>query len=351
MSELAIVIATNRPLQFRAWFDAWKTKLGDVPVYVIEDAPEKSDELEFISIVKDWHHYSWCEIDADLAGKSWIIPRRSSAIKSYGFLKAYQDGHEAIWTLDDDCFPEEWDSGWRYPGLVAHYLKESRPDDSRFNTIRNSGLFPRGYPYGHRQEKQPVMIHHGLWSGIPDLDGVTALEYSKVEFEQFHTVERVPSGRLFPMCGMNLSFRRAMTPAMYFMLQGSMIDVKWDHSGAGLKALPFDRFDDIWAGVFAKKVADHLGYAVTSGAPSIKHTKLSDPTMRVIKEGPGIAANELLWEIVEDYHISEGWRTVKSSYSDLAGVVDSAAKALPYPEYWKTLAEAMHIWTELFPNE
>ena len=351
---LAVVIATNRPHQFRAWFDAWKQDLNSVAVYVIEDAPEKFDELEFISIVKDWHHYSWREIDADLGGKSWIIPRRSSAIKSYGFLKAYQAGHSSIWTLDDDCFPEEWDSGWRYPGLIEHYLAQSRLEDSWFNTIgRSKGamdLYPRGYPYGIRQTQFPVMIHHGLWSGIPDLDGITALEHHELKLEQCNKIERIPTGKFFPMCGMNLAFRREMTPAMYFMLQGHMKGVKWDHTDAGLKALPFDRFDDIWAGLFAKKIADHLGYAVTTGAPSIVHTKLSDPTQRVIKEGPGIAANELLWEILADYDISEGWRTVKSSYSDLAGVVDSAAKALPYPDYWKTLAEAMHTWTELFSN-
>lgn len=347
MSKLAIVIASNRPHQLRVWFDAWKDHLGDTELYVVEDAPEASAGV----LTEGTHWYSWREIDADLGGKSWIIPRRTSAIKSYGFLKAFQDGHD-VWTLDDDCFPEEWDSGWRYPGLIAHYLAQSRLEDSWFNTIGASegsrDLYPRGYPYGIRQTQQPVMIHHGLWSGVPDLDGITALEHHALKLGQCSKIQRVPTGKLFPMCGMNLAFRREMTPAMYFMLQGHMIDVKWDHSGAGLKKLPFDRFDDIWAGLFAKKVADHRGYAVTSGTPSIVHTKMSDPTQRVIKEGPGIAANELLWEIVADYRISEGWRTVKSSYGDLAGVVDSAAKALPYPEYWKSLAEAMHTWTELF---
>jgi hypothetical protein len=345
-ATLAVVIATCRPESFKRWFEAWKDKLDGVAVYVVEDQPKKTEDLQIIERIIGWHHYSWEEIDADLGKKSWVIPRRTSAIKSYGFLKAWQDGHDYIWTLDDDCFPEPHVS---YVDDIKWELRNTHPDDSWHNTIYWTGLYPRGYPYGIRQQQQPVMIHHGLWSGVPDLDGITALEHSKLRMDPVHGVRRVPTGQFFPMCGMNLAFQREMAPAMHFGLQGRMRDDAYDHVlGPGqTNPLPFDRFDDIWAGLFAKKICDHRGYAVTSGGPSIIHTKESDPTMRVIKEGPGIAVHEKLWEHIRDTKLTV--TTVADCYRQLARSVREFSVLDPdRSEYWKLLARAMFIWTEFF---
>ena len=346
--SLAVVIATCREDSMNRWLDAWQPNLADVPVYVIEDNPAPKMSLR-IAGYKHVTRWSWHGIDAELGKKAWIIPRRTSAIKSFGFLKAYRDGHDYIWTLDDDCLPEDFRTS--YTDDIAFYLGLSQARDSWYNTIEEHGLYPRGYPYGIRQEADPVMIHHGLWSGVPDLDGVTALEHHKLRLKPAVGIERVPTGQMFPMCGMNLAFRREMAPAMYFGLQGRERNVEHNSIIEGTKPLPFDRFDDIWAGLFAKRICDHLGYAVTSGAPSIIHTKESDPTQRVIKEGPGIAAHEILWPKIASPHVLHGGHTtVKSCYSHLAERVDSASfdTGMPYPDYWKKLAEAMHLWTELF---
>lgn len=344
--SLALVIATIRPESFKRWFDAWFTQLDEagVAVYVVEDGGKSG--LRDLVISAGWNHCSWSGIERELGKNAWIIPRHTSAIKSFGFLKAHQDGHDYIWALDDDCFPER---GTDYPATLTHLLGMRQAAEPWWNTITETGLYPRGYPYGVRQHTEPVMIHHGLWSGVPDLDGITALEHHELRLDPATGVDRVPPGQFFPMCGMNLSFRREVTPAMYFMLQGDMAKpilspVTGKHP---LEKLPFDRFDDIWAGLFAKKICDHLGYAVTSGSPSIIHTKESDPTMRVIKEGPGIAAHELLWPVIADTRVPAGGSVIHA-YSWLTGVVDSAASDLPFPDYWRKLAEAMHLWTELF---
>jgi reversibly glycosylated polypeptide / UDP-arabinopyranose mutase len=345
--SLAIVIASNRPDSLRRWFDAWSPLIGSTDVYVIEDAPQCSP-----GISRSHHHfYSWAEIDDDLGTSSWIIPRRTSAIKSYGFLKAFQDGHDYIWTLDDDCFPETDGNRAPYVHTLKHILGMKQADDSWYNTIESTGLYPRGYPYGIRQEKKQVMIHHGLWSGVPDLDGITALEHHALRLEPVNGWDLVPAGQMFPMCGMNLAFRAEMAPVMYFGLQGH----QWKPDGTDpvlgdVYPLPFDRFDDIWAGLFAKKVCDHLGYAVTSGGPSILHTKESDPSMRVTKEAPGIASNELLWRVVAGADISEA-EDAAEAYRMLADEVvrgmRGSSAALP-ADYWPKLAEAMHLWTEQF---
>ena len=347
----AVVIATNRPEAFKQWFEAWLEELGDTPVYVVEDAPGKSADLLYLEHVGGVSHYAWDDIDADLGEDSWIIPRRSSAIKSYGFLKAYQGNADVIWTLDDDCFPEEQFKG-RYLPVLQNSLRSDvwKPGDKWFNTIADTGLYPRGYPYGIRHESQPVMIHHGLWSGVPDLDGITALEYPDLKLgSAIGQTEVVPHGRMFPMCGMNLAFRREMTPAMYFMLQGSYFSP--ERLGCeDPELLPFDRFDDIWAGLFAKKVTDHFGWSVVSGAPSIIHTKLSDPTMRVLKEAPGIAAHEILWKHVANWDM-RGAKTVQEAYAILSNCVYHAQRdpvLKQWDSYWVKLSNAMNTWAGMF---
>ena len=352
--RMAIVIATCREDSMHRWLDAWRQELADCELYVIEDSPKPKMHLDFAGWTAGVQRWSWAGIDDKLGKHAWIIPRRTSAIKSFGFLRALKDGHNAIWTLDDDCFPE---SQREYPtrGLMELSLRDSAAPEDRswWNTIGPTGLYPRGYPYGIRQKTEPVMIHHGLWSGIPDLDGITALEHAEFRTKPAMDAEVVPRGAFFAMCGMNLAFRTEMTPAMYFGLQGRERDKVYDQYAYALNGdpatnpLPFDRFDDIWAGIFAKKVCDHLGYAVTSGNPSIRHTKESDPIQRVLKEGPGIAANEVLWQLVRDHNLGAGLTTPAHCYDDLATLVDCHAGELPFPDYWHKLAKAMHIWTEL----
>ena len=246
--SLAVVIATIRPESLQRWLDAWQNELRDVAVYVVQDGGGPYWNITNPGY-RSLKYYSWEGIDKKLGTNSWIIPRQTSAIKSFGFLKAYQDGHDYIWALDDDCFPEP---GIDYVPVLKQLLGMKQAAEPWWNTITETGLYPRGYPYGVRQESEPVMIHHGLWSGVPDLDGITALEHHELRLDPAIGVDRVPAGQFFPMCGMNLAFRREMTPAMYFMLQGHMR--KPAGAGYNLDALPFDRFDDIWAGLFAKKI-------------------------------------------------------------------------------------------------
>ena len=142
-------------------------------------------------------------------------------------------------------------------------------------------------------------------------------------------VSVVPKDVFFPLCGMNVAFRREVAPVMYFGLQGG----DW----------PFDRFDDIWCGLFAKKVLDYLGYSVTNGAPYIHHERASDPYKNLVKERPGMVVNEWLWKRVKNLNLSQG--TVRTCFEE-------SADALPrHGEYWRKLRQAMWIWASLFEEE
>ncbi len=128
------------------------------------------------------------------------------------------------------------------------------------------------------------------------------------------------------MCGMNVAFRPLVAPLMYFLLMG--------------KDWPYDRFDDIWCGLFMKKVCDHLGYLVNSGYPTVRHSRASDVWVNLEKERPGMLVNETLWEAVD---------AVTLSKSDPIDCYLELAEQLPMTgDYWDKLKEAMQIWAELF---
>jgi reversibly glycosylated polypeptide / UDP-arabinopyranose mutase len=337
-----IVIASNREESMHRWLDAWRENLKDHRVILVEDNASKTFSLNTAGY-SNFEHYAWDDIDRDLDGDSWVIPRRTSAIKSYGFLKAKGD---ITWTLDDDCFPEPEFDWCTYTRSIEAIMAYGYSDHEWTNTLPSHycpPMFPRGYPYEIRKVK-PVTVWHGVWSNIPDLDGVTALKYPEFRTEPVTGLRVMPYGKMFPMCGMNLAFKPEMLPVMYFMLQGHEID---SFSGSGLKKLPFDRFDDIWAGLFVKKTLDRMGWLAVSGGPSIVHTKESDPQMRVEKEAPGIEIHEKLWKHVEETSL-KGCTSAADCYTRLGNSLEIFGSLNPeHKYYWYKLARAMRTWTEL----
>ncbi|HZS13170.1 MAG TPA: hypothetical protein VFC09_01100 [Candidatus Dormibacteraeota bacterium] len=322
----AIVVPTIRETSLADFLRRWEPEFRGLEVIVVEDNPEPTFD------VPDWvRHYSWADIDATLGGDAWIIPRRSDCVRSFGYLMAYRSGIDVAITLDDDCYPESEYS----PSYLSQFhaaLAQEWPSDRWWNTLED--VFPRGVPYTVREVKSTVAVHHGLWSNVPDLDARTQMRMPDYRLPPARGVQRVPTGAFFPMCGMNLAFRREFIPAMYFLLMGqSASGERW----------PFDRFGDIWAGIFVKKIADHLGFAITSGSPSVHHSRASNVDANLAKETPGYPVNEYLWERVDRVHLTQG--SVARCYAELAEKLDMDG------EYWSTLKRAMRTWADLFDGD
>ena len=104
--------------------------------------------------------------------------------------------------------------------------------------------------------------------------------------------------QLFPFCGMNFAFRAQALPALYFPPMG--------------EGSPFARFDDIWAGLVLQKALPAAGLLVTTGEPFVRHVRASDPFRNLVREAPGVEANELVWRLLRDAQVPAG---------DLAGAV------------------------------
>jgi reversibly glycosylated polypeptide / UDP-arabinopyranose mutase len=328
-----VVVPTIREDCAVKWVQEWKEDLRDARVIIIEDNPEPTFNLPGVE------HYAWRDIDAELKQDSWIIPRRTSACRSYGFLKALQGDADIIWTTDDDCYPEEGRKGQYFSQFRENFSTDVTSDDVMngwWNTISGSGLYPRCYPYDIRGTPRPVMVHHGLWSNIPDLDGITQLANPDFRLQPCNAVDVVPEKAFFPFCIMNVAFRREAAPLLYMLLMGKDKDgTPWG----------FDRFDDIWGGVMMKKVADHLGWAVTSGSPSVHHSRASDPHRNVELEAAGIPAHESFWKLIEAVSLTKD--NAADCYRELADTVRDFRHPSERPYYWRSLAESMHAWADL----
>ena len=281
----ALVVPTNRPERMRDFLDAWVPWPWDT-ILIIEDAPVVSDSLRHDIRSQPASNgnqrvgiFSWHEIDAGLAN-GWIFSRGDSAIRCYGFWTAWAMGADYIFTLDDDCFPVDRDH-------LRLHLQNLEAVPAWQSTVPR--LRVRGLPYENVGKLRNVCLSMGLWMGHPDIDSIQALarcgRNGDAVVERSITSRVMPSAQYFPLSGMNLAFRRDIACLMYFPPMG--VDS------------PYARFDDIWAGLIVQRICRHLHYAIVCGQPLVEHRKASDPFANLVKEAPGIRANEYIWEVID----------------------------------------------------
>lgn len=339
--QVVVVVPTIRESHIQAFLRVWN--FGDwVKVLVIEDQPEPTFELGSHPNVT---HYSHADIERDLGEDAWIIPRRTDCVRSYGYWKAWQLKPDMIVTLDDDCYPypvffpddlqaHDVDGLGFSPRafLFDHWrrLEGGGSDNAWENTLE--GISPRGIPYHNKTRQWKCLLNHGLWNGVLDMDAVTQLGVHRNAMGTGNYLKSltIPRGSFFPMCGMNLAFRPEAVPALYFLLMGP--------------AYPFDRFGDIWAGIIFKRICDHLGYAITSGEPTIEHMRASSVWANLVKEAPGMELNEKVWEVVDNACLRSSdmiacYRQIADALGGLGGLKG---------DYWRKLREAMYVWSSLF---
>lgn len=342
LNKIAIVVPTIRENSIKRFIFEWRKifEKYKISLIIVEDNPTKTFDINLKEKFKIYH-YSWKDIEKDLGKDSWIIPRRTSAIKSYGFWKAYQLKSDIIIALDDDCYPlEKYIKNFNKGDFIKLHcnalFKNEYKENKWISTIKlKNKIRPRGLPYKQLEiviKSHDVILNHGLWANVPDFDAITQLKFKKFpKIDEYFLQQLIPIGKFFSMCGMNLAWKRELTPAMYFMLMGK--DKNEESWG-------FDRFDDIWAGIFVKKICDYLGFRITSGYPIIWHDRASDPYKNLIKEKSGMKINEYLWKYIDNIKLTKN--DIKSCYKEIA------EKLNLNNNYFKKLKKAMIIWSELF---
>jgi hypothetical protein len=219
-----------------------------------------------------------------VAPRPEIYGERTSAIRQAGLDYGYREGYQYVLTVDDDC---ELPLGWAEDHVKA--LGGLVPVCN--NTV--PGQVIRGLPTDYTR---PVGISHGLWSGVLDYPAWFQLANNPGPV----TIEDrgwKPIRSPFPMCGMNVGFRRDVLPAVFFQ-----------HT--------FRRHDDIFAGWIAQAVLDLHGYGYVNGGAVVRHERASNAEENLKKEAPGDAVNRALCSHVRGF---------QSTYGDVAGTFGKLA--------------------------
>lgn len=327
-SKWGVVVPTIREEQFKEFLKSFGEMFEKhkVTLYVVEDHPTK--QIKIPKQKFEVKHYSHKEIEADLKEDAWIIPKQSGSCRSYGFLKAYQAGHEFVLTLDDDTRKLSVD-------LITQYEIDFIPkmENSGYHRVDKlvegipMNVRMRGYPWLDRHTK-PIMAQYGMWTDVPDLDAVTTLLTGTLEPTEVRGYfEVVPKYCALTGCIMNAAFRREVIPCMYQLLMGEEYGV--------------DRFDDIWSALFLKKICDVKGWNVAiNGYACVQHTRASDAQRNLKMESGGLIDNEYLWEkLLQDRF--QRTDSIKLMYEHTA---ETLFYLLPNYSNTNKLSEAMQTW-------
>lgn len=201
----------------------------------------------------------------------------NAGIRNLGFayVAKYLPDVEYIITLDDDETP--------IGDTIQDHIDalNMRVPVSWISTAVDD--YTRGFPYGIRSES-PVVLSHGVWEGVADWDAPTQLVRGSRHPASFYRGP-IPKGVYYPMCSMNLAFRRCMLPYIFH--------APW--------ALGVHRFDDIFTGIISKREIDKQGWAVVTGYAIVNHDRASNVFKNLQDEAKGIFLNETFWKGDEEH--------------------------------------------------
>lgn len=268
MDKIACVIPTIRPEMMTAFKEKWQKQFDryNVELVVVYDGKKPV-------LVHNNKRYGLRQImrqDADL------IYNLSDCVRNLGFayIAKYLPDTKLIFTLDDDTEPLDNTIGNHIAALSRNYP---------VSWLSTANWYMRGFPYEIREEAEAV-LSHGVWEGVKDYDAPTQLVMGNPDVTFYKGP--IPKGIYYPMCGMNIMFKRKMLPYMYYAPMGYRVGM--------------DRFTDIWLGITSKRIVDKKGWAVVSGYAKVFHKRASNVYKNLVKEAKGIGLNEGFWKGEED---------------------------------------------------
>ena len=145
----------------------------------------------------------------------------------------------------------------------------------------------RGLPYRKPGVLRDVHVSMGLWRGCPDIDSDHDARRHRAGARVSVAVREhalCPPRQYFPMSGMNLAFRREVACLLYFPPMG--LGQPYCASMTSGAEPSFSGSSATWA-------------TRSSAAAASRPSACVGPVPNLVKEAPGIVANEHLWETIE----------------------------------------------------
>jgi reversibly glycosylated polypeptide/UDP-arabinopyranose mutase len=260
---IAIIVPTIRPESYKTFLEAWNPLFEKHQVELITVWDGKKPKLE---------HRGKKYTPKQVMGKyESCLTNFNAGIRNLGFAYVAKNLPDVqfIITLDDDLIP------------VGDPIQDHIDALDRrvpVSWMMTAGDYTRGFPYGIRTEAE-VVLSHGVWTGVADWDAPTQLVLGSHRPTTFYQGV-VPKGILFPVCAMNMAFKRKLLPYIF--------QAPWDEG--------VYRFDDIFAGIVAKREIDERGWAAVTGYATVNHQRASDVFKNLQNEALGIQLNETYWQ-------------------------------------------------------
>lgn len=243
MRSIAVVVPTvgGREEVFQSFLDAWEDLFDQHKVEFIVVYDGETPMVEGETAQQVMGKYTDC------------LSNFNGGIRNLGFayIAKYLPEVEYVITLDDDTRPVG-DTIADHLAVLDQWVPIS--------WMSTASEYMRGFPYGLREEAE-VVLSHGVWDNVADWDAPTQLVLGAKREVLFPKMP-IPKGVLYPMCGMNIAFKRKMLPHMY---QAPF----WLEQG-------FGRLDDILCGIYSKKEIDKAGWAAVTGYARVFHERASN---------------------------------------------------------------------------
>lgn len=255
--EYIIAGDTKTPNQAKTFCEELQTKSGYVVSYLsIED----QEKLLFTQPALRQH-----------------LPYRSLSRRNVAILEAYHRGADVIITIDDDNLvqPDIDFIGSHCLVGQSQAVIELSSNTGWYNVSEllqeehNLPVFHRGFPLAQRWQpavvqhqaiKSQVVVNAGLWLEAPDMDAVSWIDLPVIRTVGLKSDVKVPiglaAGTWCPFNSQNTALAREVIPA-YFLSPA------------------VGRYDDVWASLIIRRLADHLGHTITYGQPLVRQVRNS----------------------------------------------------------------------------
>lgn len=325
MSNIAVVVPTCREERMSAFADAWRDLIRKHQaqlIWVIDgDTPKVFHDHRLTGkfydpMILDMNYVFGIAddplpINKDNEQFKEMIFNRTDAVRNLGFVFAAnlilnRNPDSIIITLDDDVEPIG-DPIQDHLDILSQRVPISWMSSTQFGTE-----YMRGFPYGVRDEAEVVMSH-GIWTHVPDLDAVTQLKRPDLIGGFLGPFYRgpVPRGVYMPICGMNVAFKMKALPYVYW-------------SPMGPKAMGLGRWADIWMGVTAKDYFDEFNWAIFTGGAPVRHTRASNVWKNLEAEVTVLEMHESFWKqrvlMPGGENVSDRERKYRKLYRDSLGL-------------------------------
>ena len=380
--KIALVVPTIRILNsWRSYVENFKKyghDLENIKLIVVDDyCPYIKENIALLD--KCNAPYEFWTIDMQKQffrkhfGAGWqkyweVIPHRTDACRSFGYLIAALWGAEIIVTWDDDNWAINSPKSGIYDYIGKHTIVNERltaPEASSstkwLNTCHflkkspNRELYPRGYPfskqnevYSFKQNKGKVVMNVGLWIGNPDVDAITVLNEGSMNGLPVTRTTGFSGEKLIfiakdtfaPLNTANTAYSRDILPCIYDTFQGAQVS-----------ELKLDRYGDIWCNFFIKKIVDAVGDKIALGVPLVDHQREPRNTMvDFMKEFWGVVVSQRIFEEVASIKLRSN--NYFDAYAELTEHLYGKSDKI-YPgnkaiaKYFRKLFKSMNGWLEI----